>query len=281
MQGFNQILLVLSIIPVGLACYNIIMDKITIGVVAKWMVVDGRVENVVHESINGALCERGAIVKVIMPVAGRRQPMVDHPESALSSGFSEEERAQLAAQLDDCDGVLLQGGNYSDLYEGLVAGLGYERDLPILGICAGCQVMAQMRGATLAPVGDRTVHISTQDRAHDLLIEPDSQLARVLGTTSTWTNSRHGHCVVDPGQLQVSAKAPDGTIEALEAPEKRFYLAIQSHPEDICDDNQAMDKLFQAFLQAAREYRESQQAVEQSSTEDSASGSRQSPTEAA
>ena len=275
MQGFNQILLVLSIIPVGLACYNIIMDKITIGVVAKWMVVDGRVENVVHESINGALCERGATVKVIMPVAGRRQPMVDHPESALFSGFSEEERAQLAAQLDDCDGVLLQGGNYSDLYEGLVAGLGYERDLPILGICAGCQVMAQMRGATLAPVGDRTVHISAQDRAHDL------QLARVLGTTSTWTNSRHGHCVVDPGQLQVSAKAPDGTIEALEAPEKRFYLAIQSHPEDICDDNQAMDKLFQAFLQAAREYRESQQSVEQSSTEASASGSRQSPTEAA
>ena len=238
MQGFNQVLLVLSIIPVGLTCYNIIMDKITIGVVAKWMVVDGRVENVVHESINGALCERGATVKVIMPVAGRRQPMVDHPESALAAGFSEEERAQLAAQLDDCDGVLLQGGNYSDLYEGLVAGLGYERDLPILGICAGCQVMAQMRGATLAPV-----------------------------------------CVVDPGQLQVSAKAPDGTIEALEAPEKRFYLAIQSHPEDICDDNQAMDKLFQAFLQAAREYREAQQAAGQSPTEDFASGSMQSSTE--
>ena len=84
-----------------------------------------------------------------------------------------------------------------------------------------------------------------------------------------------------PDAIAISVRRPDGTIEALEAPEKRFYLAIQSHPEDICDDNQAMDKLFQAFLQAAREYRESQQAVEQSSTEDSASGSRQSPTEVA
>ncbi len=58
-----------------------------------------------------------------------------------------------------------------------------------------------------------------------------------------------------PG-VAVTAYAPDGVVEALEVPEKRFMLSVQWHPEDLYDGDEAMDRLFRAFVDAAGEYAE-------------------------
>ena len=231
------------------------MEKVTIGVVAKRLVVQGKIENVVHESINRAILDYGGRVRVIMPVSSRRLPMCDDAEAAVRAAFPPEEAAGLLSQLADCDGVLIQGGNYADFYEGLVALYCYEHDLPILGICNGCQIMTRVLGGSLVRVGDTATHVSEADRAHDLRIDPASRLAKLLGATTTWTNSRHGHQIEQTGALTPVAWAPDGVVEALEAPNKQFYLAIQSHPEDIYVENPEIGRVFQGLLAAARSHR--------------------------
>ena len=80
-------------------------------------------------------------------------------------------------------------------------------------------------------------------------IEPGSVLESILNRSEYMVNSRHHQCVgtVAPG-LVVTAKSPDGIVEALELPGKRFVLAVQWHPEARTDGPDA--KIFEAFRQA-------------------------------
>lgn len=142
-----------------------------------------------------------------------------------------------------------------------------EDDRALLGICRGHQIINVAFGGTL--VQDIRAQLETdithdqpnvpQGRvtlAHDVTITGDSHLARVLDTTRVRVNSLH-HQSVDrhaPG-LHVTAHAPDGVVEALEVPGKRFALSVQWHPEDLYPEHSPMKRLFEAFVAAARDTR--------------------------
>ncbi|MGA2118302.1 MAG: gamma-glutamyl-gamma-aminobutyrate hydrolase family protein [Bryobacteraceae bacterium] len=122
-----------------------------------------------------------------------------------------------------------------------------DRDLPVLAICRGLQLLNVALGGTLAQ------HIEGhrcpgQQSAHPITIAPNSRLKSILEADDYEVNSRHHQCVdrVASG-LVVAARAPDNVIEALELPGKRFVLAVQWHPEDRTDA-----KLFEAFRDAMK-----------------------------
>jgi putative glutamine amidotransferase len=87
-------------------------------------------------------------------------------------------------------------------------------------------------------------------------VTPGSALAAALaGRTECAVNSRHHQSVARAGTgLIVSAVAPDGVIEALEAPDATFCLAVQWHPENFCRSGE-FASLFTAFVNAARSRR--------------------------
>jgi putative glutamine amidotransferase len=126
-----------------------------------------------------------------------------------------------------------------------------ERDLPVLGICRGLQILNVQHGGTLVQhtEGHR---VNTEDKgvpAHPVEIVPDTRLAVIAGSKLKWyVNSRHHQAVAKVGKgLVISARDPrDGTVEALERPDKRFVVAVQWHPENQRD----MAKLFCAFAAA-------------------------------
>jgi putative glutamine amidotransferase len=91
--------------------------------------------------------------------------------------------------------------------------------------------------------------------AHEVDIEPDSQLAQVLGRSHERVNSLHHQAIrqVSP-ELRTTAHAPDGIIEAVELPGHPFGLAVQWHPECL-QAYAPMRLLFQAFVNAASQYR--------------------------
>ena len=103
-----------------------------------------------------------------------------------------------------------------------------REDLPVLGICRGLQILNVARGGTLLQ------HIEGhRDVDHGVHFEPDSRIAEILGRPEYGVNSRHHQAVERPGYgLEVTARAPDGTVEAVEDPSRRFLLAVQWHPED-------------------------------------------------
>jgi gamma-glutamyl-gamma-aminobutyrate hydrolase PuuD len=86
-------------------------------------------------------------------------------------------------------------------------------------------------------------------------VAEDSLLARVVGTPIVEVNSRHHQAMqaVAP-RLEVVGRAPDGVVEAVEAPKHPFALAVQWHPENL-QAQPAMRALFESFVAEARKGR--------------------------
>ena len=124
-----------------------------------------------------------------------------------------------------------------------------ERDLPVLAICRGHQLLNVVLGGTLAQHIEGHLHPKQSD-VHPITIASPSRLRSILGVDEFVVNSRH-HQGVDlvASGLVVVARAPDNVVEALELPGKRFVLAVQWHPEDRTGGPDA--RLFEAFRDAA------------------------------
>jgi putative glutamine amidotransferase len=133
-----------------------------------------------------------------------------------------------------------------------------ERDMPVLGICRGSQVLNIARGGDLYQhlpelVGnDRHKHDPPGVFSdHDVVIEPGTKLAGLLGDhTGVKSHHHQGFRRVGEGLVE-TAHADDGTIEAVEDPNRRFALGVLWHPE-AGEDLQ----LFEGLVEAARNYKE-------------------------
>ena len=137
------------------------------------------------------------------------------------------------------------------LLEGALA-----RDMPVLAICRGSQVLNVARGGDLVQhlpdvVGDeKHKHTPGTFADHDVELEPGTKLSEVLGDRAPVKSHHHqGFGRVGEG-LRVAAHAEDGTIEAVEDPSQRFALGVLWHPEAGEDL-----KLFEGLVEAAAVYR--------------------------
>ena len=192
------------------------------------------------------------------------------------------------AVLDACDGLLLTGGvdvepaRYGeaerhptvvvdaarDTYELTLARAAIERDMPVLAICRGAQVLNVAAGGTL--IQDLpSVIVTTLDHAidqpkdaiaHDVVVAAHSRLVNFLKTSSkppyrVAVNSRHHQAIRQPAPFfVVSATATDGVIEAIEKPDSAFCIGVQWHPENFWRTGEFAG-LFRGFVEAARERR--------------------------
>ncbi|HEX7388587.1 MAG TPA: gamma-glutamyl-gamma-aminobutyrate hydrolase family protein [Acidiphilium sp.] len=134
-----------------------------------------------------------------------------------------------------------------------------ERDMPVLGICGGEQLLAVVLGGTLIQhipdaIPDALAHEQPNPRdqpGHAVTILPGTKLASITGQRTMQVNSSHHQAVRAAGPaLIVNATAPDGVIEGVESPAHRFCIGVQWHPEFLIDPGDA--KLFSALIEAAR-----------------------------
>ncbi|MDX2225217.1 MAG: gamma-glutamyl-gamma-aminobutyrate hydrolase family protein [Rhodospirillaceae bacterium] len=132
-------------------------------------------------------------------------------------------------------------------------------DKPVLGICGGEQLLAVILGATLIQhipdeVPGALAHEQPNPRnepGHAIAITPGTLLHRIAGLTETAVNSAHHQAVKTvPNNLVVNAVAPDGVIEGIEDPSRRFCLGVEWHPEFHISPADA--RIFQAMVAACR-----------------------------
>lgn len=131
----------------------------------------------------------------------------------------------------------------------------YKTDLPVLGVCGGMQLTAIWAGGTLIQHLGEGVHRDGKDAftRHEVIIEPDSKFAKVIGRTRIEVNSQHHQAVEKiAGPLRVSARSPDGVIEAMEFTDHPFRIGVQWHPERMPDDPM-MERLYREFVASASE----------------------------
>lgn len=146
----------------------------------------------------------------------------------------------------------------NDLVEMALLRQAIAQGKPVLGICRGIQIINVCLGGTLyqdIPVqtGSTICHYQAAEArgemTHTVQVEPDSWLARILGSTQVEVNSYHHQCVKDlaPG-LRAVIHAPDGLIEGVEN-EDGSILAVQWHPESLYALSPPHAGLFAAFLE--------------------------------
>ncbi|MFO1118637.1 MAG: gamma-glutamyl-gamma-aminobutyrate hydrolase family protein [Rhodospirillales bacterium] len=132
------------------------------------------------------------------------------------------------------------------------------RGLPVLGICGGQQLLHVALGGTLIQhipdaVPGALAHEQPNPRdepGHTVRILPGTRLHAIVGTDEMAVNSAHHQAAKDvPLGLRISAVAADGVIEAIEAPDKRFCIGVQWHPEFALSEGDR--KLFEALIDAA------------------------------
>jgi len=135
-----------------------------------------------------------------------------------------------------------------------------ERDLPVLGICRGSQMLNVALGGTLIQDIPSAVpeHASHDDPerpraaiAHRVRVDAGSRLASILGRTDLEVNSFHHQAVDRLGRgLVVTARAEDGVIEGIELPSARFVVGVQWHPEAFVKSPEVFGALFSALVAA-------------------------------
>lgn len=135
-----------------------------------------------------------------------------------------------------------------------------DSTLPVLGICAGCQMLAIADGGKLCQHLPNADEYHRGGKFHSAAICADGWLSRSLGVApgrDFTVNSFHHQAVLGKSlqQLQVTACAADGTVEAIELPDKhRMVMGVQFHPERMDDLAPA---IFGAFIANAATYRSS------------------------
>jgi putative glutamine amidotransferase len=187
-----------------------------------------------------------------------------------------------AKDLDHCDALLLTGGNDVDptLYGGPIGSpkmkdvdpkrdsfertlidSSMKRNIPVLGICRGLQLVNVHFGGTLIPdledAGFPT-HRSTSRLTvnHEISIEENTNLRRIVGCSNSTVNSFHHQAAGKIGNgLRVTARTDDGVVEAMEyGSGDQYFILLQWHPERmIGEDNPCSKNILTAFINSVNE----------------------------
>jgi putative glutamine amidotransferase len=199
----------------------------------------------------------------------------------ILSGTTLQRRSAIQALLERIDGLLITGsgpdldpalyGERARLplrimrperaeFELALARSALKRQIPILGICGGMQLLNVAFGGTLIQDIGREVAPSLEHRqkekgsdlTHWVRIERATRLYRIFRRDTLKTNSFHHQAIreIAPG-FRVSARSNDGIIEAIEKEDGSFVLGVQWHPEYLYPRQAEAARLFKAFLSAA------------------------------
>lgn len=227
--------------------------KPIIGIVGRTNRIKNNKYNIfVNDNHRRAVIESGGIPISILPTQNIKYEQKDNKKE--NSPLNEEEQEDVIRVIEKCDGIILQGGNYSYYYDEFIARYCIENDIPILGTCMGMQVLAAVdcntsRMKNVSFIKSNINHKQIEAKyVHNINIIKDSLLHSIIDKDEIKVNSRHMYKIINVNNAKVSAESEDGLIEAIEFPNKKFALGVQWHPEDLFDTDENMFKIFRAFI---------------------------------
>ncbi len=187
----------------------------------------------------------------------------------------------LTSMLDGIDALILSGGGdinplflgeepipalhginpRRDKSELILTRLAFDRQIPILGICRGCQVLAAALDGSIwqdipSPAVKHSQELDRSYASHSIEIGEGTLLQEIFGEKTLAVNSFHHQAVREAGpHLRVAATAADGVIEAIESNEGKNIIGVQWHPECFgLRGDMSMLPLFTWLVTCAKQY---------------------------
>jgi len=204
-----------------------------------------------------AIAAAGGLPVALSHHAGLASEMLDRLDGLVVTGGAFDVDPALYGAGDRHATVTLKEGRTASelaLVNGALA-----RDMPVLGICGGQQLLAVAFGGTLIQhipdsIADALAHEQPNPRhepGHEVAVVPGTLLHRIVGAAGMHVNSSQHQAVRTAGShAVVNAVAPDGVIEGVEDTRYRFALGVQWHPEFLIDPGDR--QIFDAFIAACR-----------------------------
>ncbi len=222
------------------------MEKPIIGIVAKPLIETDMWHYMeIVDDIRCILIKNNALVVGLLPTDEKLDFKIDEElDKYILSDF---EKQNLEKIIERLDGVILEGGLVSNQYEEEIAKICIEKDIPIIGICSGFNNLIRALGGSIH-IDSNIFHNQFGSKiAHDIDINEDSKLFRILKRKTVKVNSIHT-CIATEKEIKrykVVAKCPlDNTVEAIELENKRFVIGIKWHPELM----ESMNPIFEEFV---------------------------------
>jgi putative glutamine amidotransferase len=204
-------------------------------------------QEVSHKRYRDALEAAGADLVVLHP----GDPVPSEVDGVCLSGGGDIDSTRYGAVDVACADV----DRERDALEIEVAKSAIERDLPVLGICRGFQILNVVRDGTLVQdvAGHRPDEREGLVEHHNVTVRPGSRLARATGGAPLTVNSRHHQAVTKEtmGRGLVATAVVDDLVEAFELTDRRWVVGVQWHPERTSEVSLEARRIFDAFVQEA------------------------------
>ena len=226
------------------------MKKVIIGIVSKHYnkeFYDFR-DTYIRDELKQAIFDNGAIAIGILPSNFEKVRAKNNWKDALTP----KEKQDFIDQINLCDGIILQGGGFSDEYECFIAKYCYDNNIPILGICAGNNNIVRAVGGKILRFEEPEKHKSLAKYVHKIKIDTKSNLYKIIGKEEIMVNSRHKAYTDNSSILKCVAYSDDGVIEAVEDKNKKFYMGVQFHPESLYKTDENMNNIFKNFIESCK-----------------------------
>ena len=203
------------------------------------------------EDIRRVVIRKGGIPFLILPTQ-------DIDYASTKDLLTDKETDDLKHIVDLCDGIVMPGGCVLYDYDRVIYEYAQEKDIPVLGICTGMQLIAindknEEEEKVLEKIETNIEHQAPDvDYVHSVTIKEGTLLYDIIGKTTINVNSRHSYKVKNVNNLVISAISEDGIIEGVERSDKKFIIGIQWHPENMCTYDTDANKIFDRFLEACK-----------------------------
>ena len=171
-----------------------------------------------------------------------------------------DEKEDLKRLVDMCDGLLIPGGYKWYEFDEFIYNYALEKNIPILGIWGGMQMMCRIDKDKNDICEDNTVRNNTlinhhqreKQYVHYVNIIEGTLLSKIIGENKIKVNSKHNYHVENIVDLKISAYSEDGLIEAIEYENKKFVIGVQWHPETMLEYDENANKIFDEFMNKCR-----------------------------
>lgn len=157
--------------------------------------------------------------------------------------LTEEEKEDYISKLELCDGILIPGAIGWYEYDIFACQYALKRNMPLLGICRGHQLMAAADNIevneyknTLFKTGTVVNHLQPGVKeAHSVKIESNTFLKHIVKKDQLMVNSNHLYGIIKTNKAVPAARSEDNLIESIEFSDKKFAVGIQWHPDSLLD----------------------------------------------